>query len=131
MIILYPVFLLGLIAIPLLIAGYVLAQVRRRQFTLRFTNLALLGSVMRRSPGIRRHLPPALFLLGATVLVTALSVPVLQLEVARNTADVVLVIDVSGSMQAADVAPTRLDAALIVAHAALVFGCGTRPKSLY
>jgi Ca-activated chloride channel family protein len=116
-IILYPVFLLGLIAIPLLIAGYVLAQVRRRQFTLRFTNLALLGSVMRRSPGIRRHLPPALFLLGATVLVSALSVPVLQLEVSRNTADVVLVIDVSGSMQAADVAPTRLDAAKTAATA--------------
>jgi len=116
-IILYPVFLLGLIAIPLLIAGYVVAQLRRRQFTLRFTNLALLGSVMRRSPGIRRHLPPALFLLGATVLVSALSVPVLQLEVARNTADVVLVIDVSGSMQAADVAPTRLDAAKTAATA--------------
>jgi Ca-activated chloride channel family protein len=116
-IILYPVFLLGLIAIPLLIAGYVLAQLRRRQYTLRFTNLALLGSVMRRSPGIRRHLPPAMFLLGATVLVSALSVPVLQLEVARNTADVVLVIDVSGSMQAADVAPTRLDAAKTAATA--------------
>ena len=117
MIILYPVFLLGLIAIPLLIAGYVVAQLRRRQYTLRFTNLALLGSVMRRSPGIRRHLPPALFLLGATVLVSALSVPVLQLEVARNTADVILVIDVSGSMQAADVAPTRLDAAKTAATA--------------
>jgi Ca-activated chloride channel homolog len=116
-IILYPVFLLGLIAIPLLIAGYVVAQLRRRQFTLRFTNLALLGSVMRRSPGIRRHLPPAMFLLGATVLVSALSVPVLQLEVARNTADVILVIDVSGSMQAADVAPTRLDAAKTAATA--------------
>jgi Ca-activated chloride channel family protein len=100
-----------------LIAGYVLAQLRRRQYTLRFTNLALLGSVMRRSPGIRRHLPPAMFLLGATVLVSALSVPVLQLEVARNTADVVLVIDVSGSMQAADVAPTRLDAAKTAATA--------------
>jgi len=116
-IILYPVFLLGLIAIPLLIAGYVVAQLRRRQYTLRFTNLALLGSVMRRSPGIRRHLPPAMFLLGATVLVSALSVPVLQLEVARNTADVILVIDVSGSMQAADVAPTRLDAAKTAATA--------------
>jgi Ca-activated chloride channel family protein len=110
-IILYPVFLLGLLAIPLLIAGYVLAQLRRRTYTLRFTNLALLGSVMRKSPGIRRHVPPALFLLGATVLVSGLSVPVLQLMISRNTADVVLVMDVSGSMEATDVAPTRLDAA--------------------
>jgi Ca-activated chloride channel family protein len=106
-----PVFLLGLLAIPLLIAGYVLAQLRRRRYTLRFTNLALLGSVMRRSPGVRRHIPPAMFLLGAAAVLSALTVPALQLEVARNTADVVLAIDVSGSMQATDVAPTRLDAA--------------------
>jgi Ca-activated chloride channel homolog len=111
MIIEQPVFLLGLIAIPLLVAGYVLAQLRRRAYTMRFTNLALLGSVVRRSPGVRRHLPPAMFLLGATALVAGLTVPVLNLEVARNSADVVLVIDVSGSMQAADVLPTRLDAA--------------------
>lgn len=111
MIIYEPVFLLGLLAIPVLIAGYVLAQMRRRVYTLRFTNLALLGSVVRRSPGLRRHLPPAMFLLGATALVSAMSVPALQLEVARNSADVVLVIDVSGSMQATDVAPTRLEAA--------------------
>jgi len=106
-----PVFLLGLLAIPLLIAGYVLAQLRRRRYTLRFTNLALLGSVMRRTPGVRRHIPPAMFLLGAAAVLSAMTVPALQLEVARNTADVVLTIDVSGSMQATDVAPTRLDAA--------------------
>ena len=111
MIIYEPVFLLGLLAIPLLIAGYVLAQLRRRRYTLRFTNLALLGSVMRRTPGVRRHIPPAMFLLGAAAVLSAMTVPALQLEVARNTADVVLTIDVSGSMQATDVAPTRLDAA--------------------
>jgi Ca-activated chloride channel family protein len=110
-IIMQPVFLIGLLAIPLLIAGYVLAQLRRRVYTMRFTNLALLSSVVRRSPGVRRHIPPAMFLLGATALIGGLAVPILQLEVARNSADVVLVIDVSGSMQANDVAPTRLDAA--------------------
>ena len=111
MIIYQPVFLLGLLAIPLLIAGYVLAQLRRRKYTMRFTNLALLGSVVRRAPGLRRHVPPAMFLLGAAALVSGLAVPVLNLEIARNSADVVLVIDVSGSMQATDVTPTRLDAA--------------------
>ena len=107
MIIYQPVFLVGLLAIPLLIAGYVLAQLRRRKYTLRFTNLALLGSVMRRAPGVRRHVPPAMFLLGAAALLSGLAVPVLNLEIARNSADVVLVIDVSGSMQATDMAPTR------------------------
>ena len=84
MIIEQPAFLLGLLAIPLLVAGYVLAQLRRRAYTLRFTNLALLGSVVRRSPGVRRHLPPAMFLLGATALMSGLTVPVLNLEIARK-----------------------------------------------
>jgi Ca-activated chloride channel family protein len=110
-IILYPLFLLGLLAIPVLLAGYLLAQRRRRAYTLRFTNLQLLRSVVRRAPGFRRHLPPALFLLGAAAMLTGMAVPILNLEVARNGADVVLVIDVSGSMQATDVSPTRLQAA--------------------
>ena len=111
MIIYQPAFLLGLLAIPVLIAGYLLAQRRRRAYTLRFTNLELLRSVLPRAPGIRRHLPPAMFLLGGFALLSGLAVPVLNLEIARNNADVILVIDVSGSMQAADVAPTRLEAA--------------------
>ena len=111
MIIYQPAFLLGLLAIPLLIAGYVLVQRRRRAYTLRFTNLELLRSVVPRSPGIRRHLPPTLFLLGSAALLSGMAVPVLNLEIARNSADVVLVIDVSGSMQATDVTPTRLEAA--------------------
>ena len=111
MIIEQPVFLLGLLAIPILVAGYVLAQRRRRAYTLRFTNLELLRTVLPRSPGVRRHLPPAAFLAGAVALLSGLAVPVLNLEVARNSSDVILVVDVSGSMQATDVAPTRLDAA--------------------
>jgi Ca-activated chloride channel family protein len=110
-IILYPLFLLGLLAIPVLLAGYLVAQRRRRAFTLRFTNLQLLRSVVSRSPGFRRHVPPALFLLGAAGMLLGMAVPILNLEVERSGADVVLVIDVSGSMQATDVTPTRLDAA--------------------
>lgn len=106
-----PLLLLGLLAVPVLAALYVLAQRRRRQYTMRFTNLALLASVAGPRPGVRRHLPPALFLLGASALVLAMAGPVLNLEVARSNASVMLAIDVSGSMQATDVQPTRLDAA--------------------
>ena len=117
MIIYQPAFLLGLLAIPVLIAGYLLAQRTRRAYTLRFTNLELLRSVLPRAPGFRRHLPPAMFVLGGVALLGGLAVPVLNLEIARNNADVILVIDVSGSMQATDVAPTRLDAAKNAASA--------------
>jgi Ca-activated chloride channel homolog len=106
-----PAFLLGLALVPILAALYVLARRRRRRYTLRFTNVALLQSVSGRGPGIRRHVSPALFLLGAAGLLLAMSGPVLNLEVARSNASVMLVIDVSGSMQATDVQPTRLDAA--------------------
>jgi len=106
-----PLFLLGLLLVPALAGLYVLAQRRRRRYTMRFTNLALLQSVAGSGPGIRRHVPPALFLLGAAALAIAMSGPILNLEVARDNASVMLVIDVSGSMQATDVQPTRLEAA--------------------
>jgi len=83
---------------------------------MRFTSLELLRSVVGKGPGVRRHLPPALMLLGAAGLVIAMAGPSLNLEVARNDAAVILVIDVSGSMAATDVQPTRLDAAKSAAN---------------
>jgi Ca-activated chloride channel family protein len=111
-----PAMLAALVAIPALAGLYVLAQRRRRRFTLRFTNVDLLGKVVGSGPGIRRHLPPILFLLAATGLLLGLAGPILNLEVARNDASVMLVMDVSGSMQATDVQPTRLDAARTAAR---------------
>jgi Ca-activated chloride channel homolog len=106
-----PAFLVGLLLVPVLAALYVLAQRRRRRFTMRFTNLALLHSVVSSRPSHRRHVPPALFLLGAAGLLLAMAGPILNLEVARSNASVMLVVDVSGSMQATDVMPSRLEAA--------------------
>jgi Ca-activated chloride channel family protein len=111
-----PSLLLGLVVVAGLAGLYVFAQRRRRLFTLRFTDVSLLQSVVGRDPGARRHLPPLLFLLGAAGLVVAMAQPVLNLEVARNDASVMLVIDTSGSMDATDVLPTRLDAARMAAH---------------
>lgn len=111
-----PALLFGLLIIAALVGLYVLAQRRRKEFTLRFTDVALLQSVVGRSPGRRRHVPPLLFLLGAAALVVAVAGPILNLEVQRNDASVMLVIDTSGSMEATDVQPTRLDAARNAAH---------------
>jgi Ca-activated chloride channel family protein len=111
-----PLLLLGLVLVVALAGVYLLAQRRRKKFTLRFTDVALLESVVGKRPGRRRHLPPILFLLGAAGLVIAMAQPIFNLEIARNDSSVMLVIDTSGSMDATDVQPTRLDAARAAAH---------------
>jgi len=107
----WPLALLGLIAVPLTVGLYMLAQRRRRAYAVRFTNLELLGSVVTASPGWRRHLPPILFLLALAALTVAIARPHVNVDVAKEEATVMLTTDSSGSMQATDVTPNRLDAA--------------------
>lgn len=106
-----PLLLLGLLLVPVLAGLYVWAQRRRTRYAVRFTNLDLLANVAPSRPGWRRHLPPILYLAAIAALVVGLARPTLVIPVPREEATVVLAIDVSGSMQATDVAPTRLDAA--------------------
>ena len=101
----WPLALLGLLAIPLTAALYMLAQRRRRAYAVRFTNLELLGSVVTDSPGWRRHLPPLLFLLALAALTVAIARPHVDVDVAKEEATVMLTTDSSGSMQATDVTP--------------------------
>ncbi len=107
----WPLALLGLLAVPLTMALYARAQRRRRAYAVRFTNLELLGSVVTGSPGWRRHLPPLLFLAALAALTVAVARPHVNVDVAKEEATVMLTTDSSGSMQATDVTPNRLDAA--------------------
>lgn len=111
-----PLMLFGLLAVPVLLAVYVLLQRRRAQYAVRFTNLDLLAAVAAERPGWRRHAPVAAYLLALVALVGALARPEAELEVARERSTVVLTTDVSASMQATDVEPTRLAAAKQAAH---------------
>ena len=103
--------LLLLLGVGGLVAVYVVVQRRRQQYAVRFTNLDLLASVAPRHPGWRRHATAAVYLLALTALVVAFARPLWQTQVPRERATVVLAVDTSLSMEASDVAPTRLQAA--------------------
>jgi Ca-activated chloride channel family protein len=101
----------ALLLVPVALAAYLFAQRRRSRYTVRFTNLDLLANVVSGTPGWRRHLPPALYLLALATLLTSLARPQALTLVPKEQATLVLVMDVSGSMNATDVQPTRLVAA--------------------
>ena len=103
--------LLILLVIPLLIAAYIFASRRKNRRGMRFTNTSMLDVVVPKQSQWRRHLAVALSLLSLITLTAAFARPKTQIDVPRERATVVLVIDASLSMQATDVKPTRLDAA--------------------
>ncbi len=106
-----PYWLLLLIAVAAIAAGYALLQLRRKKYVARFSNVDLLASVAPRRPGWRRHLTFALLLAALAVLSVGVARPTAAVKVPRDRATVMLAIDVSESMQATDVLPTRIDAA--------------------
>jgi Ca-activated chloride channel family protein len=109
MFLLWPAMLVSLLLLPLLVALYLRAQGRRRQLAARYGGLGLVRGAA--APGGRRHVPPALFLAALALLCVALARPQATISLPRLEGTVMLVFDVSGSMAAADLAPSRLDAA--------------------
>ncbi|MCB0966152.1 MAG: VWA domain-containing protein [Ilumatobacter sp.] len=112
MTLLTPTRLLLLIPVLALVGAYIALQRRREKYAVRFANLELLESVAPRRPGWRRHLPAALAGLAATLVTVGLAQPAMAMEVPTEDAMVVLAIDTSTSMQATDVSPDRLTAAI-------------------
>ncbi|RDI21718.1 VWA domain-containing protein [Lentzea flaviverrucosa] len=110
-----PWWFLLLLGVALLAAGYVVAQRVRRKRVLRFTNLELLEKVAPKRERWSRHVPAAFLLAALALLTVALAGPTSEQRVPRNRATVMLVVDVSLSMKATDVKPSRLEAAQVAA----------------
>ena len=106
-----PLFLLTLLAIPLVVGLYLLSQRRRARYAVTFTNVDVLAAVVGRSRAWRRYVAPIVFLLALAALCVGMARPKLSKLVPSQQAAVILVVDVSGSMQSNDVSPTRLGAA--------------------
>lgn len=106
-----PLWFLLLIVVGLLVAGYLLVQRSRRRRTMRFANLELLEKVGAQRQGPVRHVPAVLLIVSLILLITAMAGPQADQRIPRNRATVMLVIDVSLSMEADDVKPSRLAAA--------------------
>ncbi|TXI43159.1 MAG: VWA domain-containing protein [Mycobacterium sp.] len=107
----HPWFFLFLLVVAGLVGLYVVVQVARQKRILRFANMELLESVAPKRPSRWRHLPAILLVASLVLLTVAMAGPQNDVRTPRNRAVVMLVIDVSQSMRATDVEPSRLAAA--------------------
>ncbi|KGH45124.1 von Willebrand factor A [Modestobacter caceresii] len=111
-----PWWLAALLAVVALVGLYVVLQRRRAKYAARFTNVALLGSLVPKRAGWRRHVAFGLVALGLGVLVTSLAQPSTEVRVPRERATVIMAVDVSLSMRATDVEPDRFQAMQVAAE---------------
>ena len=108
---LWPEMLWSLLAVPVLVAGYIWLLKRRKKTALRYASLGLVKQAMTKSTAWRRHVPPAMMLLATIALLFAVARPAAVITLPSAQKTVVLAIDVSGSMRATDVKPNRITAA--------------------
>jgi Ca-activated chloride channel family protein len=131
-----PLALIALVAVPALVVLWRVQERRREAQAAAFSTPALIPNLVSGRPGLKRTIPLAILLLALTALIVGVARPRANVSVPRKEATIVLAIDVSRSMTAQDVQPTRLDAARRAAEAFLtkipkdysvaVVGFGTR-----
>lgn len=114
---LWPSMLWLLAIVPVLVLLYWWVLRRKRKAALSYANLAIVRSAMGRGHGFRRHVPPLLFLCSLTLMIAAVARPSAVVTLPFNQQTVILAIDVSLSMRADDVEPSRMEAAQAAAKA--------------
>jgi Ca-activated chloride channel family protein len=116
---LWPQFLWLLLAVPLLVLLYLWLLRRKKKLAVRYASLAIIKEAMGPGQSIRRHIPPILFLLAMALMLLATARPMAVITLPSNQQTIMLAMDVSGSMRATDVQPSRLVAAQTAAKAFL------------
>src|SRR5215207_5596880 len=112
----WPTLLVMLVFVPLLVLLYIWLQRRRHRFAARYGSLGLVHDAVGSGIGVRRHIPALVFLSGITILLFSLARPQATMGVPKIEGTVMLTFDVSGSMAAEDLQPTRMEAAKAAAH---------------
>ena len=113
----WPEMLWLLMAAPALVAFYAFLLRRKKQAALKYASLALVKEAMGAGQRFRRHIPPLLFLLALTLMIVAIARPNALVTLPSQHETIILAMDVSGSMRAADVQPNRITAAQTAAKA--------------
>ena len=106
----WPSLLWLLLIVPAAVVYYLLQLRRRKRNAVRYGNMAIVRQAAQRR-GWRRHVPPALFLAALTFVIAAIARPSALVSLPSSQATVMLAMDVSGSMRASDVNPSRIVAA--------------------
>ncbi len=114
---LWPHLLWLLLAVPILVAIYLLMLRRKKKAAVRYASLAMVKDAMGVGAGFRRHVPPLLFLASLTVMIAAIARPAAVVTLPSQRSTVILAMDVSGSMRAEDVEPNRMVASQAAAKA--------------
>jgi Ca-activated chloride channel family protein len=114
---LWPEMLWLLLTVPAVAAAYVLLLRRKKKTAVRYAGLAMIRDAMSTGSRLRRHVPPMLFLLAFALMVLAIARPAAVVTLPSQHETIILAMDVSGSMRAADVKPNRLEAAQAAARA--------------
>lgn len=107
----WPIFLWSLLLIPALIIFYWWMLQRRKKFAVTYPSLSLVKNVIDTRSHWRRHIPPFLLLLAVTLMLLALARPAAVITLSSKYATVILAIDVSASMRAKDIMPSRIETA--------------------
>lgn len=112
----WPTMLVLLVLVPLGVGLYIWLQQRRRRIAASYGSFGLVQAAAGGRPGLRRHVPPGLFLLSLVILILAVARPEAVVNLPRIEGTVILAFDISGSMAADDLKPTRMEAAKAAAR---------------